>query len=129
MDNFNFIFNELNPKIKNNQFIIDSDKIINIKEHSDIVIDYNVLFTGIFNIKTFEDLDKLFEDSNYEFNLKSYIFFNFLKYNQKHIKKNLPIITNIIYKFFNIKNKEISYIFKSLKTKKDIINFIKNNYL
>jgi len=136
MNNFNFIFNESlgdnYPNFvwdKTNQFIINSNNITKINEYSDIIIDYNVLFSGIFNITNFEELDNIFDNNDYEYDLKVFIFSHFLKYKEKNIDKHIPIITNIIYKFFNIKNKEISSIFKSLKNKNKIINFIENNYL
>jgi hypothetical protein len=138
MNNFNFIFNESlgnnYPNFvwdKTNQFIINSNNITKINKPSDIIIDYNVLFSGILNISNFEELNNILKnnENEYEYQFKIFIFYNFLKNNKNNIKKEIPMITNIIYQFFNVKNKEISSIFKSLKNKKNVIEFIEKTYL
>lgn len=122
--NINLIYND--NKIDKNSFVIDLDNIIKIKESNDMLIDLNVFFKGILKINNFKDLDKLMEN-DYEYNFKKYIFINFIKYKEKDLKKNKAIIADIIYKYFNINNNEISLIFKSL-SKKNIIETIVKNY-
>lgn len=129
MNIFNFVFNEKNPELNKNQFIINSNNITKINDYSDILIDYNVLFNGIFNILNFDDLNKIFEENEFEYQFRIFLFKHFLKHNKNNIKKEIPMITNIIYSHFNIKNKEISSIFKSLKNKKNISDFIEKTYL
>jgi len=102
------------------------DNIKKIKEPNDMLIDLNVFFKGILKVNNFKDLDKLMEN-DYEYNFKKYIFINFIKYKEKDLKKNKAIIADIIYKYFNINNNEISLIFKSL-SKKNIIETIVKNY-
>ena len=69
------------------------------------------------------------KNNTYDYNFKKYIFHNYLIFKNINLKNNLAIIANIILQNFNIKNKEISYIYKSLKNKKNIIQFIMINYL
>lgn len=122
--NINLIYND--NKIDKNSFVIDLDNIKKIKEPNDMLIDLNVFFKGILKVNNFKDLDKLMEN-DYEYNFKKYIFINFIKYKEKDLKKNKAIISDIIYKYFNINNNEISLIFKSL-SKKNIIETIVKNY-
>jgi len=122
--NINLIYND--NKIDKNCFVIDLDNIKKIKEPNDMLIDLNVFFKGILKVNNFKDLDKLMEN-DYEYNFKKYIFINFIKYKEKDLKKNKAIIADIIYKYFNINNNEISLIFKSL-SKKNIIETIVKNY-
>lgn len=124
--NNNWLFNEtINKKIEDNSFIIDKDNIKKREIDSDMKIDYNIFFTGMLDIKDFKELDKLLEDKNYDYNFKKFIFLNYVEYRNKNLIKNKAIIANIIYKNFNIKNNEISYIFKSL-SKKNILERIKD---
>ena len=129
MDNYNFIFNEIDTKLKNNNFIINSNNTPKIKQPTDILIDHHIFFTSILNINTFQDLENLMKNNTYDYNFKKYIFHNYLIFKNINLKNNLAIIANIILQNFNIKNKEISYIYKSLKNKKNIIQFIMMNYL
>ena len=129
MDNYNFIFNEIDTKLKNNHFIINSNNTPKIKQPTDILIDHHIFFTSILNINTFQDLENLMKNNTYDYNFKKYIFHNYLIFKNINLKNNLAIIANIILKNKNIKNKEISYIYKSLKNKKNIIQFIMINYL
>jgi hypothetical protein len=129
MDNYNFIFNEIDTKLKNNHFIINSNNTPKIKQPTDILIDHHIFFTSILNINTFQDLENLMKNNTYDYNFKKYIFHNYLIFKNINLKNNLAIIANIILQNFNIKNKEISYIYKSLKNKKNIIQFIMINYL
>jgi hypothetical protein len=124
--NINLLFND--REISGNSFIIDKDNIKKIINWNDMKIDYNVFFRGIIKVNNFKELDKLLESDSYEYNFKKYIFLNFIKYKSNELKKNRAIISDIIYKNFNIKNREISYIFKSL-SKKNILEIIENNYL
>lgn len=124
--NNNWLFNEtINKKIEENSFIIDKENIKEREVDSDIKIDYNIFFTGILDISDFKELDKLLEDNNYDYNFKKFIFLNYVEYRNKNLVKNKAILANIIYKNFNIKNDEISYIFKSL-SKKNILERIKD---
>jgi len=123
----NWIFNEPINKTTSDKFIINKGKIMKIKEPSDMQIDYNVFFTGMLNINNFKDLDKELKENKYDYNFKKYIFINYLIYKESEIEKNKGLIANIIYDNFNIENKEISYIYKSLK--KNIINTILEMYL
>ena len=124
--NNNWLFNEtINKKIEDNSFIIDKDNIKKREIDSDMKIDYNIFFTGMLDIKDFKELDKLLEDKNYDYNFKKFIFLNYVEYPNKNLIKNKAIVANIIYKNFNIKNNEISYIFKSL-SKKNILERIKD---
>ena len=129
MDNYNFIFNEIDTKLKNNYFIINSNNTPKIKQPTDILIDHHIFFTSILNINTFQDLENLMKNNTYDYNFKKYIFHNYLIFKNINLKNNLAIIANIILQNFNIKNKEISYIYKSLKNKKNIIQFIIIKYL
>ena len=124
--NINLLFND--REISGNSFIIDKDNIKKIINWNDMKIDYNVFFRGIIKVNNFKELDKLLESDSYEYNFKKYIFLNFIKYKSNELKKNRAIISDIIYKNFNIKNREISYIFKSL-SKKNILEIIENNCL
>lgn len=126
--NNNWLFNEtINKKIGENSFIIDKENIIKREVDSDIKIDYNIFFTGMLDISDFKELDKSLEDNNYDYNFKKFIFLNYVEYRNKNLVKNKAILANIIYKNFNIKNDEISYIFKSL-SKKNILERIKDYF-
>jgi hypothetical protein len=126
--NNNWLFNEtINKKIGENSFIIDKENIKKREVDSDIKIDYNIFFTGILDISDFKELDKSLEDNNYDYNFKKFIFLNYVEYRNKNLVKNKAILANIIYKNFNIKNDEISYIFKSL-SKKNILERIKDYF-
>lgn len=126
--NNNWLFNEtINKKIGENSFIIDKENIKKREVDSDIKIDYNIFFTGMLDISDFKELDKLLENNNYDYNFKKFIFLNYVEYRNKNLVKNKAILANIIYKNFNIKNDEISYIFKSL-SKKNILERIKDYF-
>jgi len=129
MDDYNFIFNEIDQKIKINQFVINKDNTPKIKEPSDMLIDRHIFFINILNINNFQDLEKNLKNNTYEYHFKKYIFQHYLVFKKNNLKNNLAIIANIIFQNFNIKNTEISNIYKYLKNKKNIIEFIMINYL
>ena len=122
MSNYNLVFNQTNNNdINVNQFIISNDNIQDIKKKTDILIDYNVMFNGIININKIDQLQKFINDLR-QFDFKVFVLKNYLFY-KKNIE-NLSILSEIIFDNFNIKNKEISYIYKFLSKNKNKKNFI-----
>ena len=130
MSNYNLVFNQTNNNdINVNQFIISNDNIQDIKKKTDILIDYNVMFNGIININKIDQLQKFINDLR-QFDFKVFVLKNYLFY-KKNIE-NLSILSEIIFDNFNIKNKEISYIYKFLsknKNKKKFIEIIISKFL
>ena len=132
MSNYNPIFNIINKDSKQiyiNQFPINLGNIQEIKNKSDILIDYNVMFNGIININKINQLQKFINDIQ-QFDFKVFVLKNYLNYKNKI--ENLSILSEIIFDNFNIKNKEISYIYKFLsknKNKKNFIEIIINKFL
>lgn len=130
MSNYNLIFNQTkNNEISSNQFIISQNNIQEIKNESDILIDYNVMFNGIIKINKIDQLQKFINDLQ-QFDFKVFVLKNYLNYKNKI--ENLSILSEIIFDNFNIKNKEISYIYKFLsknKNKKNFIEIIINKFL
>jgi len=130
MSNYNLVFNQTNNNDLNvNQFIISNDNIQDIKKKTDILIDYNVMFNGIININKIDQLQKFINDLR-QFDFKVFVLKNYLFY-KKNIE-NLSILSEIIFDNFNIKNKEISYIYKFLsknKNKKKFIEIIISKFL
>ena len=124
MSNYNPIFNIINKNSKQlyvNQFIINQNNIQEIKNESDILIDYNVMFNGIIQINKIDKLQHFINDLK-QYDFKVFVLKNYLFY-KKNIE-NLSILSEIIFDNFNIKNKEISYIYKFLSKNKNKKNFI-----
>lgn len=132
MSNYNPIFNIINKDSKQiyiNQFPINSGNIQEIKNKSDILIDYNVMFNGIIKINKIDQLQKFIINLK-QFDFKVFVLKNYLNYKNKI--ENLSILSEIIFDNFNIKNKEISYIYKFLtknRNKKNFIEIIINKFL
>lgn len=132
MDNISttWIYNEKKEKKynKNNIFIFSKDNIVSINSKSDMLIDKEFFFKNIINVNSFSDLDKLFDSNKIiSYDFQKYIFKNYLILKKDNLKSELGDISNIIYKNFNIKNDEISAIYKNIQ--KDIINKINKSYL
>ena len=132
MDNISttWIYNEKKEKKynKNNIFIFSKDNIVSINSKSDMLIDKEFFFKNIININSFSDLDKLFDSNKIiSYDFQKYIFKYYLILKKDNLKSELGDISNIIYKNFNIKNDEISAIYKNIQ--KDIINKINKSYL
>jgi hypothetical protein len=133
MDNISttWIYNEKKGKKynKNNLFIFSENETVAINSKSDMLIDKDFFFKKIININSFSDLDKLFDSNKIlSYDFQKYIFKNYLILKKDNLKSELGDISNIIYKNFNIKNDEISTIYKNIN-KKDIINKINKTYL
>ena len=132
MDNISttWIYNEKKEKKynKNNIFIFSKDNIVSINSKSDMLIDKEFFFKNIIDVNSFSDLDKLFDSNKIiSYDFQKYIFKNYLILKKDNLKSELGDISNIIYKNFNIKNDEISAIYKNIQ--KDIINKINKSYL
>jgi hypothetical protein len=126
MSNYNLIFNTKKDK---NKFIITNNNCPQIHEPLDILIDYQVLFTGIVKINNIKELQIQLKN-NYHLQLKIFLFKNFFIYKNKIT--DISILSEIIFDNFNIKNKEISYIYKFLsknKHKKEFSQIIIKKFL
>ena len=132
MDNISttWIYNEKKEKKynKNNIFIFSDEEKVTINSNSDMLINKEFLFKKILKINSFSELDKLFDSNKIlSYDFQKYIFKNYLIIKKENLKSELGDISNIIYKNFNIKNEEISTIYKNIQ--KDIINKINKSYL
>ena len=132
MDNISttWIYNEQKKEKynKNNIFIFSNEEKVTIDSNSDMLINKEFFFKKILKINSFSELDKLFDsDKILSYDFQKYIFKNYLIIKKDNLKSELGDISNIIYKNFNIKNDEISTIYKNIQ--KDIINKIKKSYL
>ena len=133
MDNISttWIYNDIKGKeyAKNNIFMFSDNKKTSINSNSDLLINENFFFKKILKVNTFSDLDKLFNSNKIDsYDFQKYIFLNFLEQKKDVLKSELGDISNIIYKNFNIKNEEISEIYKNIN-KKDIYQKIIKSYL
>lgn len=132
MDNISttWIYNEKKKKKynKNNIFIFTDEEKVTINSNSDMLINKEFFFKKILKINSFSELDKLFDSNKIlSYDFQKYIFKNYLIIKKENLKSELGDISNIIYKNFNIKNDEISTIYKNIQ--KDIINKINKSYL
>ena len=133
MDNISttWIYNDIKGKeyAKNNIFMFSDNEKTSINSNSDLLINENFFFKKILKVNTFSDLDKLFNSNKIDsYDFQKYIFLIFLEQKKDVLKSELGDISNIIYKNFNIKNEEISEIYKNIN-KKDIYQKIIKSYL